>query len=236
MNHEIHKSSSWAVAYDASLVEAPGADYFEAEYWRSRQALTGQAAGRGAVWFIEAPFGQVVLRRYLRGGWAAAVSREHYLYSGVSTSRSFREYHLLAAMHALHLPVPRPVAALCQHRGILSKGAILTKRLLNTTPLADRLPGDGPGERVWNDIGLCIRRFHDAGVWHADLNARNILLDAGDRVFLIDFDKARFSPGQTVDGSGNLKRLKRSLLKLWPQGSGTSIEAAWESLMTGYNN
>jgi len=77
MQHEIHKENSWAVAYDASLVEAPGREYFDAEYWRSRQALEGQAVGRGSAWFIRAPFGPVVLRRYLRGGWAAAVSREH---------------------------------------------------------------------------------------------------------------------------------------------------------------
>lgn len=235
MEHEIHKEPSWAVAYDASLVEAPDADYFEAEYWRSRQALTGQAVGRGSAWFIEAPYGPVVLRRYLRGGWAAALSREHYVYTGVSTSRPFREYHLLAAMRELELPVPRPVAALCEHRGVLSRGAIMTKRIMDTTPLADLLSGNTPDHRIWAAIGACIRRFHAAGIWHADLNARNILLDGDARVFLIDFDRARFSPGEEVDGQGNLKRLKRSLVKLWPQAENSAMEEAWENLMAGYD-
>ena len=235
MEHQIHKKASWAVAYDASLVEAPGVETFDADYWRSRQALTGQAVGRGSAWFIEAPFGPVVLRRYLRGGWAAALSREHYVYTGVSTSRPFREYHLLAAMRELELPVPRPVAALCQHRGMLSRGAIITKRIMNTRPLADMLADDCLDHRTWAEIGACIHRFHDKGIWHADLNARNILLDGDARVFLIDFDRARFSPGEPVDGKGNLKRLKRSLIKLWPRAENAGVEEAWKNLMAGYD-
>lgn len=235
MEHEIHKEASWAVAYDASLVEAPGIEYFDAEYWRSRQALEGQAIGRGSAWFIQAPFGPVVLRRYLRGGWPAALSREHYVFTGVSMSRPFREYHLLAAMHTLELPVPRPVAALCEHRGMVSKGALMTQRLMDTAPLADMLGDKFPGPENWAAIGECIRRFHDAGIWHADLNARNILLDGESRVFLIDFDRARFSPGEAIDGKGNLKRLKRSLIKLWPQVESTAVDAAWDNLMAGYD-
>jgi len=235
MEHEIHNEASWSVAYDASLVETPGVEFFDADYWRDRQALTGQAVGRGSAWFIQAPFGPVVLRRYLRGGWAAALSREHYFYTGVSTSRPFREYHLLAAMHALELPVPRPVAALCQHRGMFSKGALMTQRLLDTAPLADMLTVKVPGPDTWKAIGVCIRRFHDAGIWHADLNARNILLDAGAGVYLIDFDRARFSPGEKVDGKGNLKRLKRSLAKLWPQADSSVMDAAWDKLTAGYD-
>jgi 3-deoxy-D-manno-octulosonic acid kinase len=235
MEHEIHQQASWSVAYDASLVETPDEEFFEADYWRSRQALTGQAVGRGSAWFVQAPFGPVVLRRYLRGGWAAALSREHYIYTGVSTSRPFREYHLLAAMHALGLPVPRPVAALCQHRGMLSKGALMTERLVDAAPLADELTADRPGPETWKAIGAAIRRFHDAGIWHADLNTRNILIRGGSEVFLIDFDRARFSPGEKVEGKGNLKRLKRSLTKLWPQAESSAMDMAWDKLTAGYD-
>ena len=234
MQHAIHKDSSWAVAYDAGLVGAPGLEYFDADYWRAQQALTGQAVGRGSAWFIEAPFGPVVLRRYLRGGWAAAVSRQHYFFTSVSMSRPFREYHLLAALHALGLPVPRPVAALCRHRGLLSQGAIMTVRIEDAKPLADLLAGERPDEGAWTAIGACIRRFHDEGVWHADLNARNILMGGDSQVFLIDFDRARFSPGEAVDGKGNLNRLKRSLVKFWPADESYAMREAWQNLMAGY--
>jgi len=120
MKHETHREGSWAVAFDADLVETPGVEYFSVDFWRARQALNGEAVGRGSAWFIQAPFGPVVLRHFLRGGWAAAFSRESYFYTGVSASRPFREYHLLAELYAAGLPVPRPVAALCRHRGLLS--------------------------------------------------------------------------------------------------------------------
>jgi 3-deoxy-D-manno-octulosonic acid kinase len=33
---------------------------------------------------------------------------------------------------------------------------------------------------LWRATGACIRRFHEEGVVHADLNARNILIrDSG---------------------------------------------------------
>jgi 3-deoxy-D-manno-octulosonic acid kinase len=235
MKHVIHKEKSWAVAYDAGLMETPGLEYFDVDCWRSRQALTGQAVGRGSAWFIEAPFGPVVLRRYLRGGWAAVISRENYFFTGVSRSRPFREYHLLVELFAQGLPVPQPVAALCQHRGLIATGAIMTMRIAATRTVADMISGDGVDADIWANIGRCIRRFHEVGVWHADLNARNILLDAESQVFLIDFDRARCRPGQRVNGEGNLNRLRRSLAKLWPANETSALQLAWTELRAGYD-
>lgn len=235
MKHEIHKGKSWAVIFDTDLMDAPGVEYFSSDFWRSRQALSGQAVGRGSAWFIEAPFGPVVLRQYLRGGWAAKFSRQGYFFTGVARSRPFREYHLLAELYAMGLPVPRPVAALCQHRGVISTGVIMIERIQSAITLADMLAGEGPAEEVWKSVGKCIRRFHDAGAWHADLNARNILLDAKFNVFLIDFDRARFNPGKPVNGDGNLNRLKRSLVKFWPAMEMSTLHAAWAELKAGYD-
>jgi len=235
MKQVIHKEEAWAVAYDAGLMDVPGPDYFSVDYWRSRQAVTGEAIGRGSAWYIEAPHGPVVLRHYLRGGWVAAFSRQSYFYTGVSSSRPFREYHVLAELHAKGLPVPRPVAALCQHHGALSTGAIMTVRIPSTKTFADILSGEGAVEGTWSKVGSCIRKFHDAGVWHADLNARNILLDTDLKVYLIDFDRARFNPGKPVNGGGNLNRLKRSFQKLWSQKKMPALQPGWNELMAGYD-
>jgi 3-deoxy-D-manno-octulosonic acid kinase len=67
------------------------------------------------------------------------------------------------------------------------------------------------------------------------LNARNILLDAESQVFLIDFDRARFRPGERVNGEGNLNRLKRSLAKLWPANEKSAQQLAWTELKAGYD-
>ena len=234
MKHEVHKEKSRAIIYDACLMDFPGPDFFSVDYWRSRQALKGEAVGRGSAWFIEIP-GPVVLRHYLRGGWAAKLSRQRYFFTGISRSRPFREYRLLSELFELGLPVPRPVAALCQHHGMTSSGAIMTMRIDSSTTLADSLTGEALAKDVWADVGKCVRRFHDAGLWHADLNARNILLDAKHQVFLIDFDRARYRPGKAVNGEGNLKRLKRSLTKFWPAGDLSALHLAWAELEMAYD-
>jgi len=239
MQPVIHKGKSLAIVSDASLMDAPGTDYFSVDFWNSRQALIGEAVGRGSAWFIDAPFGPVVLRKYLRGGWVASFSRQSYFFTTVSRSRPFREFHLLAALYQQDLPVPRPVAALCEFHGLISTGTILTARIPSAQTLAEILPGNNENPNLvaglWTSIGKCIRRFHDAGVRHADLNARNILVDAELQVFLIDFDRARFTPGKVVNGQGNLNRLKRSLTKLWPSGNLSEMQPAWKQLMAGYH-
>lgn len=235
MKHVINKGKSWAVTYDAGLLDAPEPDYFSVDFWRSRNAVKGEAIGRGSAWFIEAPHGPVVLRHYLRGGWAASISRQGYFFTGVTNSRPFREYHVLAELYAKGLPVPRPVAALCQHRGLISTGALMTSTIASSLTLADRLSVDDSLERIWASVGKCIRQFHDAGLWHADLNARNILVDENQKVYLIDFDRARYNPGEPVNGEGNLKRLNRSLQKFWSAGQIPALQQAWIELKAGYD-
>ena len=235
MNPVVHKAPSLAIIYDASKMDVPAVETFTPEYWAARNALQGEAIGRGSAWFIDAPFGPAVLRQYLRGGWAAKLSRSAYFFSTVESSRPFREFNVLVSLYELGLPVPRPLAALCEHHGFMSSGALMTARIEGAQTLADVLSGDNASVELWAEVGRCIRRFHQAGAWHADLNARNILLDAENRVFLIDFDRARFTPDKAVNGANNLARLKRSLVKFWPASQAAKLHSAWESLMGAYH-
>jgi 3-deoxy-D-manno-octulosonic acid kinase len=238
MKPAIQIKKSMAIVYDASLMDAPGAGYFSVDFWDSQGALSGAAVGRGSAWFIDTPVGPAVLRQYLRGGWVAKFSRQSYFFTSVLRSRPLREFRLLSALYELDLPVPRPIAAMCQHHGFISTGKIMTARILSAQTLADTLPGrtrnSDTVDDLWEKVGKCIRRFHDAGVWHADLNARNILLDKQSQVFLIDFDRARFRPGSAVKGEGNLHRLERSLAKQWPKEEMPAMRSAWTQLKTGY--
>ena len=68
----------------------------------------------------------------------------------------------------------------------------------------------------WAAIGRCLRRFHDAGVQHADLNAQNIMLGAQGEVWVLDFDRGRLrEPGAWRERV--LDRLARSLAKIGDQ-------------------
>jgi hypothetical protein len=111
------------------------------------------------------------------------------------------------------LPVPVPVAAGYQRDALGYVAGILTERLPQTHSLAEFMEAGALDDTHWAAIGRTLRRFHDAGVHHADLAAGNILLDDRDAVWLIDFDRGRIRrPGawrMTV-----LARLGRSLAKL----------------------
>ena len=65
----------------------------------------------------------------------------------------------------------------------------------------------------WAAIGRCLRRFHDAGVQHADLNASNIMLGEQGEVWVLDFDRGALrQPGSWRERV--LDRLARSLAKV----------------------
>ena len=209
---------------------------FDPDHWERAGAITGQAAGRGSALLLDTPFGEVVLREYLRGGWPARVSRDRYFFTGYQRSRPLAEFRILAALAERGLPVPRPVAALCDRLVLFYRGWLMTSLLPNVTPLADMLAERGGDAALWRSSGRVIGRFHDAGVVHADLNARNILVGPDDAIYLIDFDRARISAGNARAFSANLARLRRSLEKLWPAAGRERLDPCWRDLLSGYRS
>jgi len=186
--------------------------WFEPRYWISREAVVGQYGGRhGTALVFEQQGRRYVLRHYRRGGMAARFSHDEYLWLGEHRTRSLAELRLLLQLHAAGLPVPRPVAGRYEHTGIAYRADLITEQLPDTLSLARRLEAGELSLATWQAVGRCIRRFHDHGVCHADLNAHNILLRGDHEVFLVDFDRAarRRKPGMWRDA--NLARLRRSL-------------------------
>jgi 3-deoxy-D-manno-octulosonic acid kinase len=225
-----------AIVYDGDCIQDASESMFEPSWWEQSGHLAGHAPGRGSALFIEASFGQAVLRQYLRGGWPARFSRERYIFTGFRRSRPFREFALLGQLHGHGLPVPAPLAAMCARDFLSYRGALLTRRLTNVATLDEMLTEADASSAIWPAVGACIARFHKAGVTHADLNARNILVrrDSGE-VYLVDFDRSVFEPGRARDGKTNLARLYRSLQKLWPEEGSGLIDACWQTLLDGYH-
>ena len=112
-----HKQDSLFIVYDADCVKQPGPELFDAAWWERREAVVGEAAGRGTALFLETPFGPAVLRQYLRGGQAARVSRDRYLFTGFERARPIAEFRMLARLAGMGLPVPDPLAAMCRRNG-----------------------------------------------------------------------------------------------------------------------
>lgn len=224
------------VWYEPERVEFPDARLFDPAAWRDEARVEPVDRGRGAAWFIDVSAKhRYVLRAYRRGGMVGRLIRDWYLYTGKHRTRPAREIRLLERLEELDLPAPRPVAARYRRRGLVYRADILTERLPDTRPLSRVLEQRSLDAGGWRAIGQCIRRFHDRGVCHADLNAHNILLDGRDEVYLIDFDRGRIRrPGRWQQA--NLHRLARSLDKLAGQGLFFYGRGDWHSLLTGYGS
>jgi 3-deoxy-D-manno-octulosonic acid kinase len=235
VNLQTQKTHSEVIVYDAAVIEQAGANLFDGQFWENSGCMVGKAQGRGSVLLLDTSFGPAVLRRYLRGGWAAGLTRDRYLYTGFERSRPLAELRMLARLYNQGLPVPHPLAAHCKRDGLFYRGSLLTRRILGATPLADLLADDSAGLMLWQATGQCIRKFHDQGVVHSDLNARNILAQSSGEIYLIDFDRARIRKGARRAFAANLKRLRRSLEKFWPDGQSQRLENSWESLMKAYS-
>lgn len=220
--------------HDPALMEAAQAQLFDPAYWHSLGKVEGRAQGRGSVAFVRGGTDTWALRHYRRGGHAARLSQDSYLWLGLAASRPWREFHLTAGLHARGLPVPRPVAAHVERRGLTYRGDLITVRIPGAVPLADLLAAGALPAAQWSALGAVLRRFHEAGVRHDDINARNILRDAQGRFFLIDFDKARLLPSGAWQAQ-NLARFQRSLEKFKAAMPAFHFEAAdWAALLSGY--
>ncbi|MBS0375536.1 MAG: 3-deoxy-D-manno-octulosonic acid kinase [Proteobacteria bacterium] len=223
-----------AILYDPSRIDHPCAGDFDAAALQRAGRVVATATGRGSAWFLDATRtgAPVVLRHYRRGGFAARLASDRYLWLGEQATRAFRELRLLAALEEQGLPAARPVAAQYRRQGLGYRAELLTLAIPRARTLADRLAEPLP-EALWRRVGATLRRFHDAGVRHADLNARNVLFDGDDQVQLIDFDRGRLaSPGRWC--AQNLERLRRSLAKLGGEALADPRSAAWSALLEGY--
>jgi len=225
--------NGWGLVFDPALVAAPGPDLLAPATWPGRIAgHTGR--GRGGVTFVETDSGEWAVRHYRRGGLVGRVIDDRYVFAGANRTRGFKEWRMLAALHGSGLPVPRPVAASFRRHGLVYTADIATLRIPGAEPLSARLADRGVDGQPWASIGRMIRRFHDAGAWHADLNAHNILLDGSGAPWLIDFDRGRFrAPGRWPED--NLARLERSLRKIAAEpGAPAFSPAGWTALRAGY--
>ncbi|WP_425283430.1 3-deoxy-D-manno-octulosonic acid kinase [Halomonas daqiaonensis] len=180
--------------------------------WRQRGLVVGEAPGRGVSLFLAVGKEEWVLRPYRRGGLIAQLSERRYVWTGLQRTRAFREFHLTAGLHAQGLPVPRPVATGVTRHGLVYEAALITVRIPGARALSELLKRGDADAALIERVGATIRRFHNAGLDHVDLNARNLLVDTEGKVWLIDLDRCRLRPKGTWQAD-NLERLERSLAK-----------------------
>lgn len=196
--------------------------------------ISGQAgAGRGNTFFVNLEGHDLVLRHYRRGGMVRRVSANRYVFTGLSRTRAMLEFDILQQMYDMQLPVPKPYASRVIKHGATYEASIVTHRLEGHT-LAHLLSSTTLSDQQWENTGSTIARFHRHGIYHADLNAHNILINDEGLVSLIDFDRARFRPVNSQPSSekwcvSNLDRLWRSLEKVATQKQDELIRTQLDS-------
>jgi 3-deoxy-D-manno-octulosonic acid kinase len=225
------------ILYDADKL-ANGADLsFNRDTLVKRGSILGAAEGRGTTLFIQHNGMDMALRHYHRGGLAAKISVDQYIWTGLQRTRAWREWHLLAKLQQKGLPVPEPVAARVTRHGLFYQADIATLRIPQAQSVAQLLQGKSLTESVWHAMGQCIRQFHDHGVFHADLNANNILLDNEQKVYILDFDRGEFRRPGGKWQQANIDRLLRSFNKIKAHSETFYFsDSDWQALLNGYQN
>ncbi|MCW8808786.1 MAG: 3-deoxy-D-manno-octulosonic acid kinase [Rhodanobacter sp.] len=235
MQERRHEDADGAILFDATLLPQVDHDWFEPASWRERGALRLIAGGRGGVAIIATEVGECILRHYHRGGMVAALMGDRYLWIGADRSRPFTEFRLLGEIARRGLPGPSAVAARYARRGLFYRADLITRRIAEAQTLAECLAQGRLDAELAEEVGALVGRFHRAGIWHADLNAHNVLV-AGSGLYLIDFDRGRLRAPAIAWQRANLRRLRRSLIKLGAAGQGDAVfeQNIWQPLLYRY--
>ena len=202
--------------------------------------------GRGVVRAVPAPHGtpggRWVVRRYLRGGWAAPILHDRYLRRG--PSRPLAEARASDAARERGIPTPQVQAGVTYRTGLMwYRADLVTTFVPNSVDLADLLfhdrmptssqpPTDAQRVRAISLAGELARRLADSGIYHPDLNAKNFLVvgeGSSMEAHVLDLDRARVL-ADTAPLAPMAARLTRSLRKFETVTGSALGEGAWGAL------
>ncbi|MGL1957676.1 MAG: 3-deoxy-D-manno-octulosonic acid kinase [Colwellia sp.] len=235
--------------YDSDEISTFEVDMLNSDFWHQKNAITGSAQGRGTTWFVqynESANEQAkhwVLRHYYRGGLIGKFNKDSYWFSSQETTRAAQEFSLLEHMQKLQLPAPKPIAYRVTRHGLFYRADLLSSRIENAQDLVAILLKQSLSDDLWYKIGYVIKRFHDQGIYHHDLNAHNILISLINKkndIYLIDFDRCelRSTNNESTENwrQANMARLQRSFIKERSLLTNFRFfDKNWQVLLKGYN-
>ena len=120
--------------------------------------------------------------------------------------------------------------------GLSYRADLITKQIPGAHTLAQRLAARDLDAALATRVGRTLANFHAQGIWHADLNANNLLIDGGGKVWLIDFDRCGKRKPAMVWQQANLQRLLRSFRKLHADKQMNDFnEVFWHPMLAAYH-
>ncbi|GAL14664.1 3-deoxy-D-manno-octulosonic acid kinase [Vibrio astriarenae] len=148
----------------------------------------------------------------------------------LNNTRSYAELTILRDLKNSGVNVPAAIAAKMVRYGCIYQAEIITEKISCSIALVDLLVDQTLSAQIYYQIGAEIKKMHDAGVNHTDLNCHNILLQKRQTVWIIDFDKCYTQKGDKWKAS-NLDRLRRSFSKERVKRKIKFDDNDWESLI-----
>ena len=217
--------------------------FFDPAYCLSLNGARAITEGRGTAVMFPAARRWLFLKDYQRGGMIKRISNDAYLWTGLERTRAWREFALLNEMSQLNLSVPEAYACRVEQGSLTYRASLIVEVVRNQGSLMKILKQQGFEAIDWRALGEFIGSFGFHRIFHADLNASNILLQQNRKFVLIDFDKSYRFKGiraplfHHIYEKRMLRRLRRSLLKVKPSVSASEKEfsdSMWQLMLAGY--
>ena len=206
--------------------------------WAASQPERETFTGRGITYGVAIAGLRAVVRHAHRGGAIASLLRDRYF----GAPRFLREITMAKALAEAGIPTPAVLAGVRYSAGFGHRADVCTERAdgvdLAATFFGANPPEGHARESIWRAVGALVRRLHEAGFVHDDLQLRNILVESGppDRLsagpparsaWLLDVDTCRrVGPGNLAARRQNLARFDRSWDK-WNRLHGAKL-SAWD--------
>lgn len=215
-----------ARAWALGMLEKYGTLY-EAGRQESRPAPGDPLMGRGLIFLVDSPTGKGApqelwaIRHAYRGGLLATFLGDRYLRTP-ATFRPFREWEASVELADMGFSTPPLQAVAVYPSGLIYRADVVTRFIPFGTELPTALSSLAPHvalqRRLLERVGALIATMGHRGVFHPDLNGKNLLVTGEApqwELHLLDLDRTRLRGRRLMDGGRRmLRRLLRSLEKL----------------------
>ncbi len=204
--------------------------------WAAAQPDRRVFTGRGEAYGVLLGSAPAVVRHARHGGLLAPLLGD--LFAG--RPRFWREAALARLLAGGGVRTPAVLAGVRYRAGPLHRADVATERIdgadLVETFFGDQPPSGRPRTAALEAVGRLIRRLHDLGYVHPDLQLRNLLVTdpaaPAPAAWLLDVDTCRPMRGDPdAERARNLARFERSWAK-WNARLGPRLTDADRALMS----
>lgn len=196
--------------------------------WAAQQPGRDVFHGRGEAYGVSLGSSRVVVRHARRGGALAGLLGDRY----VGAPRFVREIDIASRLSNSGVATPRVLVGVMYPSFLVHRADVATERVdgtdLFTMFFREDPPQGEPRREIFRAVGTLVRKLHNAGFVHPDLQLRNVLVSAAasrlpPAAWLLDVDTCRpISPRDQERRRANLARFERSWAK-WNALQGTHL-------------